>query len=190
MAEENTKRCGKCGKDLELRYFSFRTDTNKLRDQCKKCHKGYLSDLFLKQENDQNLFNEGKKYCGKCGEIKKLDEFNFDKATRFGYTSRCKECLHEISISEHHVYRERVSRIKRLYNGSDEDVEVIFNTHVCEICGVVFNSKTHKHIDHDHTSGKIRGCLCNKCNMGLGSFGDDIIKMELAINYLKKYLAL
>lgn len=189
MAEENieTKRCTKCGKERELKYFSIRTDTGRLRTQCKQCTKGYVTDLFVKQENDQKLFDDGKKYCGKCGEIKSLSEFNRDKSTRFGYTSRCKECLHEISVSEERVYRERVNRIKYRYNGSDEDVNRIFDTHMCEICGTVFNSKTHKHVDHDHESGKIRGALCNKCNMGLGSFEDSINRMRLAISYLKKY---
>ena len=187
MAEENIKQCTKCGKELELKYFSYRTDTDKLRDQCKQCHKGYKTDKFDKQENDKDLFLNGLKYCGKCGIIKPLSEFNRDKSTRFGYTSRCKECLHEISVSEERVYRERVNRIKHRYNGSDEDVNRIFDTHMCEICGDVFNSKTHKHVDHDHESGKIRGALCNKCNMGLGSFGDNINRMRIAIQYLKKY---
>lgn len=189
MAEENieTKRCTKCGKERELYYFSVRTDTGRLRTQCKQCTKGYASDRFVKQAIDQNLFDEGKKYCGMCGEIKELSEFNKDKTTRFGYTSRCRQCIHEITTSEHHVYRERKHRIKHRYNGSDEDVERIFDTHMCEICGDVFNSKVAKHVDHDHETGKIRGALCNKCNMGLGSFEDNINRMRLAISYLKKY---
>lgn len=42
------------------------------------------------------------------------------------------------------------------------------------------------HIDHDHNSGMIRGLLCNRCNMALGLFRDDINRLTAAINYLEK----
>lgn len=187
MVERNTKVCSTCGKELEIRYFSYRTDSGKYRDQCKKCHKGYKSDRFFKQENDLKLLNEGKKYCGMCGEIKTLDQFTKDKNTRFGYSSRCKQCIHKITSSEHKIYKEKIIRIKKRYNGSDEDVERIMNSHTCEICGAVFNSKVHKHVDHDHSTGKIRGTLCNLCNMGLGSFRDNEKLIAQSIIYLKKY---
>ena len=41
-------------------------------------------------------------------------------------------------------------------------------------------------IDHSHENGKIRGILCNMCNMGLGKFNDNIKLLESAIKYLKE----
>ena len=40
-------------------------------------------------------------------------------------------------------------------------------------------------VDHDHDSGKVRGLLCNDCNMGIGKLGDNLEGVEKAYRYLK-----
>lgn len=44
-------------------------------------------------------------------------------------------------------------------------------------------------IDHDHRTGKIRGLLCQSCNLALGNAFDDIWILERAIKYLQIHLA-
>lgn len=41
-------------------------------------------------------------------------------------------------------------------------------------------------IDHDHSTGEVRGLLCDCCNKGLGYFKDNTDFMEKAIKYLKE----
>ena len=42
-------------------------------------------------------------------------------------------------------------------------------------------------IDHNHKTGQLRGLLCMRCNLGLGSLDDSIETLENLIVYLKKY---
>ena len=42
-------------------------------------------------------------------------------------------------------------------------------------------------IDHDHRTGKIRQLLCHYCNCGLGSFEDNVERLNKAVEYLKKH---
>jgi hypothetical protein len=53
----------------------------------------------------------------------------------------------------------------------------------CAICGE--STKNTLHIDHDHTTGNVRGLLCPNCNIGLGNFKDDVTRLWNAIAYLE-----
>lgn len=56
----------------------------------------------------------------------------------------------------------------------------------CDICGVNFKH-TKACLDHNHFTGKLRGVLCSKCNMALGLFDDELIRLQQAQNYLEKH---
>jgi hypothetical protein len=53
----------------------------------------------------------------------------------------------------------------------------------CAIC----KERSALHVDHDHTSGKIRSLLCTRCNKGLGFFQDRADLLEVARKYLLQH---
>lgn len=58
---------------------------------------------------------------------------------------------------------------------------------LCKICGNPERQKRDLSVDHDHSTGEVRGLLCMRCNVGLGSFSDDPIMLERAVAYLMSY---
>ncbi len=42
-------------------------------------------------------------------------------------------------------------------------------------------------VDHDHTTGNIRGLLCSTCNSGIGMLKDDTHLLKSAIKYLEEH---
>lgn len=41
-------------------------------------------------------------------------------------------------------------------------------------------------VDHDHTTGNLRGLLCNACNKALGLFKDNPILLNNALKWVRK----
>lgn len=57
----------------------------------------------------------------------------------------------------------------------------------CEICGVSEEDYGRRlSLDHCHSSGKVRGLLCQPCNLGLGSFRDKPEVLLAAAAYLSR----
>jgi len=65
---------------------------------------------------------------------------------------------------------------------------------VCKICGKEETRQSRTKgktcqlaIDHCHKTGKIRALLCHSCNVGIGSFKDNIELLKKAISYLEAH---
>lgn len=58
----------------------------------------------------------------------------------------------------------------------------------CGICGTTDWPGRHSrpHVDHNHSTGAVRGILCSECNTGLGKFRDDPAMLQKAIDYLTR----
>lgn len=133
----------------------------------------------------------GVKTCTQCAMKKPIEEFRVNSK---GSLMWCQECHTTIGKNtmknwrtknpERAKYNRKRSLLTK-YNMTPEEFTymVMEQGGVCAICGLVPSAL---YVDHDHTTGAVRGLLCQKCNSGIGFLGDSLEGLEKAINYLKK----
>ena len=129
------------------------------------------------------------KTCKVCGVEKNISDF---------YTGRkdCKDCKNAAARQwrkdnpenvARHLVRMRERTKERRYGITQEQFnQMLLNQNSkCKICSNDFKSSKDTHIDHCHNTNKVRGLLCNNCNMALGQFNDNTDNMDNAIRYLQ-----
>lgn len=107
---------------------------------------------------------------------------------------RCRECDREHDRRRNQKpERKRYNRNKNLlrdYGITLEQFEDKWQTQngQCAICcGDLEMGKGGHAVDHDHTSGLVRGLLCKPCNNGLGHLQDSVEVLRSALRYLSYY---
>ena len=132
------------------------------------------------------------KICTNCEILLELEEFNVDKRSIDGRTSCCGNCLNKLARNKHAKDHNIIknANFRRRYG---IDLEC-YNRMFAENGGCCGSCKTHQSelsrplcVDHDHTTGKVRGLLCFLCNLMLGHAKDSIERLEYGINYLKTH---
>jgi hypothetical protein len=128
------------------------------------------------------------KLCRKCSQTKPLNMFPVRFSSPDGRRNECNECIKIIrqqkKAYDQEYYRttRRQYSLKHRYGISEHDYQVMFTSQngKCKLC----NIKAELHVDHCHTTGKVRGLLCGPCNRALGLFKDSIPVLINAIQYL------
>lgn len=135
------------------------------------------------------------KVCSMCQIEKSIDNFYSHKSSKGGRRSYCKQC-HKDKMSgwnKENVDRKREMQLKRNFNMTLEDYNNILERQggCCGICGSNENISGGRSIqfavDHCHTSQRIRGLLCTKCNRSLGQLGDTYDSILKVLKYLETH---
>lgn len=157
--------CKECGHRFSIEYKTQKplVDARLLvasvatHRECPDCKIVLPLSSFGKAEKGRT----GRHYCRTCSNKRRADSQFLRSLSRYGITLQDYE------------------RILKKQNGA------------CAICGQAPRGKGASHyplvMDHCHKSGQFRGLLCDKCNLGLGNFNDDLSRLKAAVSYLQDF---
>lgn len=91
-----------------------------------------------------------------------------------------------------HPDRVKSSQLKNSFGITLEDYnkKLLDQQGGCGICGATTPGRTkvmHFAVDHNHTTGKVRGLLCTTCNTALGLIKEDLNIIDKMKKYIEKY---
>jgi len=90
-----------------------------------------------------------------------------------------------------HYARVRKAQLLRDYGLTIEEHERLVSEqeNKCKLCGSGAEEQRYKklHIDHDHSTKKVRGLLCHNCNRMLGYAKDNPELLERAAAYIREH---
>lgn len=164
------KPCKNCGS--QEKYVSSygcvtctasRTDPDYIKQYSKTAKAKSRTQKYMKEYGKEKIAANSKKWREKPetkAKVKKYYEENKDK-----WLSKHLE-RYNITLEEYN---------ELLYKQDNS----------CAICGEHESNLTKKmHVDHCHTTGKVRGLLCHSCNTGIGHLKEDKNIMLKAMEYL------
>jgi len=110
------------------------------------------------------------KLCTKCGIEKPLNEFHKNKKSDDGLSYWCRMCKSEQNLLPKAKRKREKYDLERRYGILPKQKQQMIEKQngKCAICKKELDSGRETNIDHDHETGRIRGILCNNCNIGLG----------------------
>jgi hypothetical protein len=145
------------------------------------------------------------KLCPRCGQTKSIEEFG--RRRNGGLKGYCRLCMagYDAEYADTEIGKARrkaasgnwskgprfdYDLLKR-YGITVADYETMLAAQGgrCAICRtdkpMPSDEDRRWHVDHCHATHRVRGLLCNSCNLGLGKFKDDPTLIRVAIAYLE-----
>lgn len=199
---QEQQECSACGSVKALGEFpSDQSRIGGVRGTCKRCRGDNRSRwnrtriAYLRDQAKANL--PSVQVCLKCELEKPIKDFVPHRTSRTGISKKCRECIQKDATKDNPVSRQpgyaRFRSIGRLYGLSKDRFEEIRAAQhgVCAICNRPETRRTRTTtasdlcVDHDHSTGKVRGLLCVKCNAAIGHLNDDPVLARSLAAYLE-----
>jgi Autographiviridae endonuclease VII len=165
------KTCSKCEEVKPLHKFSRHAQSSDgRRPDCKECQARrnavwYLKDQPQRQAARASYYERNREHV--LARQKQYAAANPDKIAKNARRNRLK--AYGLSLEEY-------------------DQLFLEQGGVCLICKRPETITRNLPVDHDHTTGKVRGLLCTPCNSVLGLVDEDSERLRLMAEYLERTL--
>lgn len=195
--QKKKKVCKLCG--VEKVETDFQLRRGRRLNQCRTCLGGYKKAWLKADPKRQQHVTE---------RIRKWRAENPDRSRAYGreWHRRNAEKCKEQSKTWREQNRERYNEARRQYNArtvrrrlglylkrkygiSIEHYEALLEQQngCCAICGRQPAAKARLHLDHNASTGVVRGLLCGSCNRALGLMQEKPEALRQAAAYLESY---
>lgn len=198
-------RCTKCKKWLAVELFSVVKKTGKANAHCKACRvkatKTWLQshrDKVIEQRlaTDANTGSQ-KSFADRGSDRRQLllaisKRYNgYLHSDRKRIRKRLERQIHGLTKAQ---VRQKLLSVEKCEKVSIERFLdfILSKKPFCECCNKRLDMSVDSidfAIDHFHDTGLLRGLLCNDCNLGIGSFSDDVATLARAKKYLERHHA-
>lgn len=154
------KRCVRCKEVRDLAMFSYcGRSANKLSYECRVCHR----------ERHVIYYTRNKE---KIREMAKTPEY---RAKQKAYADKPES--RRVNYNRH---------LKRKFGITIDKYELMFcrQNGACAICGKQNLDGKRLCVDHCHSTGRVRGLLCDVCNTTIGKIGESLDTINSMYDYI------
>ena len=141
---------------------------------CSKCNIG--TDFYIAHTGVRSA------YCKACMRVRSLLY-----AKQHPEVARANHKKWRLANPEKQASSVRFSNMKRLFGIGKLEYNALYlkQNGCCALCSLPESIiRRSLAVDHSHSTGKIRGLLCFKCNTALGKFGDNPELLMKAAKYV------
>jgi hypothetical protein len=172
-----TKQCTRCSEVKGLSEFYSRVNRRPNRksdrqynSECKACTLVYTASWRARNADYADARPlPSSATCGRCKFQKPASAFALNRTKPRGIQNMCLDCMRD-----------------RKYGLEPGEYERILAAQggVCAICKGPCGRERRLSVDHCHSTGRVRGLLCQNCNAAIGMLKEDVALFFRAVDYL------
>ena len=180
------KKCSQCGKEKKNSEFTKKArNADGLDSKCKICR---AKDTLRHRERcREELRVRSARVRAEQPEKIKADKASYYQRNKVKLRARAREWRKNNPLKKPDPAQRKNTLLKSKFGITLADYNAMLEEQkgVCAICGEVGAKSLH--VDHCHTTGRIRGLLCFRCNNAIGQFKESETILLNAVAYIARH---